>query len=205
VDTGSKKERSIVCADWKSPDDRPRTIDRAAMRLMLLRHAKAEKAEPGMDDHARRLNSRGQSDAAAIGAYMARHDLSPDRVIVSTSQRTRETWEHLAAELGAAVPATFERALYNAGARAILAVVQRADPKVRKLMVIGHNPGVHDLARFLIASGDVEAREQLNEGLPTSGLALIDFTTSDWRKLHAHGGRLDRFVTPGLLAAADRV
>ena len=175
------------------------------MRLMLLRHAKAEKAEPGMEDHARQLNSRGQSNAAAIGAYMARHDLIPDRVVVSTSQRTRETWEYLAAELGAAVPTTFERALYNAGAQTILAVVQRSDPKVRKLMVIGHNPGVHDIARFLIASGDVEAREQLNEGLPTSGLALIDFTTSDWRKLHAHGGRLERFVTPRSLAAADRV
>lgn len=175
------------------------------MRLMLLRHAKAEKAEPGMDDHARRLNARGRSDAGLIGAYMARHDLIPDRVIVSTSQRTRETWEHLAAELGAAVSATFEHRLYNAGAQAILAVVQKSNPKVRKLMVIGHNPGVHDLARFLIASGDVDAREQLNEGLPTSGLALIDFAASDWCKLHAHGGRLDRFVTPRSLAAADRV
>jgi phosphohistidine phosphatase len=175
------------------------------MRLMLLRHAKAEKAEPGMDDHARQLNSRGRSDAGLIGAYMARHALVPDQVIVSSAQRTRETWEHLAAELGARVSASFEHRLYNAGAQAILAVVQKADPKARKLMVIGHNPGVHDLARFLIASGDVEAREQLNEGLPTSGLALIDFATSDWRKLHAQGGRLERFVTPRLLATADRV
>jgi phosphohistidine phosphatase len=175
------------------------------MRLMLLRHAKAEKAEPGMDDHARQLNARGRSDAGLIGAYMARHALLPDQVIVSTAQRTCETWEHLAPELGAGVPAIFERRLYNAGAQAILAVVQKTSPKIRKLMVIGHNPGVHDLARFLIASGDVEAREQLNEGLPTSGLALIDFAANDWGKLHAHAGRLERFVTPRLLAAADRV
>jgi phosphohistidine phosphatase len=175
------------------------------MRLMLLRHAKAEKAGPGTDDRARQLNPRGHSDAAVIGAYIARHGLQPDRAVVSTAQRTCETWKGLAAELDAAVPAAFEDRLYNAGAQAILAVVKKTPPEVRKLLVIGHNPGVHELARFLIASGDVEAREQLNEGLPTSGLAVIDFAADDWRKLHAHGGRLERFVTPRLLAAADRV
>src|SRR5262249_42815230 len=70
---------------------------------------------------------------------------------------------------------------------------------------VGHNPGMHEAARLLIASGDVEQRERLNEGLPTSGLAVIDFAGQDWRKLHAHGGRLERFVTPRSLAAADRV
>jgi phosphohistidine phosphatase len=175
------------------------------MRLMLLRHAKAEKAEPGMDDHARQLDARGRADAAVIGAYVARHALIPDRAIVSTAQRTCDTWEHLAGALGAEVPATFEDRLYNAGAQAILAVVKKTAPAVRKLLVIGHNPGVHELARFLIASGDVEAREQLNEGLPTSGLVVIDFAADDWRKLHSHGGRLERFVTPRSLAAADRV
>ena len=60
-------------------------------------------------------------------------------------------------------------------------------------------------AEALIASGDVEARERLNEGLPTSGLAVIDFAGKDWRKVHPHSGRLERFVSPRSLAAADRV
>jgi phosphohistidine phosphatase len=175
------------------------------MRLMLLRHAKAEKAEPGGRDDARGLAARGLADAAVIGAYMARHALLPDRALVSTARRTCETWERLAAELAGPVAATFEARLYNAGAQAILAVVQTTAPRVRALLVIGHNPGLHDFARFLIASGDVEARERLNEGLPTGGLAVIDFAADAWRKLHAHGGRLERFVTPRSLAAADRV
>jgi phosphohistidine phosphatase len=175
------------------------------MRLMLLRHAKSEKAEPGMRDHERRLNDRGERDAETIGAYLAHHGLIPDLVAVSTSQRTRETWEHVAAMLSASPPATFEERLYNAGAEAILAVVKETKPAVRTLMVIGHNPGLHEAARLLIASGDVEARERLNEGLPTTGLAAIDFAGKDWRKLHPHGGRLERFVTPRSLAAADRV
>jgi phosphohistidine phosphatase len=175
------------------------------MRLMLLRHAKSEKAEPGLRDHERRLNDRGKRDAETIGAYLARHGLLPDLVAVSTSQRTRQTWEHVAAMLSASPPASFEERLYNAGAEAILAVVKETKPAVRTLMVIGHNPGLHEVARLLIASGDVEARERLNEGLPTTGLAVIDFAGKDWRKLHAHGGRLERFVTPRSLAAADRV
>jgi phosphohistidine phosphatase len=175
------------------------------MRLMLLRHAKSEKAEPGQRDHERRLNDRGERDAETIGAYLARHGLLPDLVAVSTSQRTRQTWEHVAAMLSATPPANFEERLYDARAEAILAVVKETKPAVRTLMVIGHNPGLHEGARLLIASGDVEARERLNEGLPTTGLAVIDFAGKDWRKLHPHGGRLERFVTPRSLAAADRV
>src|SRR5882757_4288642 len=109
------------------------------MRLMLLRHAKAEKAEPGLGDRERRLNARGQSDTALIGAYIARHGLIPDAVIVSTARRTRETWDHLASALSDPPPATFEDRLYNAGTEAILATVKATAPAVRTLLVIGHN------------------------------------------------------------------
>src|SRR5262249_12478302 len=67
-----------------------------AMRAMLLRHAKSKKAQGGMRDHARRLKGRGKSDAPVIGAYMARHELVPDLVLVSTAERARQTRERLA-------------------------------------------------------------------------------------------------------------
>src|SRR6266508_6197632 len=105
------------------------------MRLMLLRHAKSEKAEPGMRDHERRLNERGERDAETIGAYLAHHALLPDLVAVSTSRRTRETWEHVAATLAASPPARFEERLYNAGTQAILAVIKDTKPAVRTLLV----------------------------------------------------------------------
>jgi phosphohistidine phosphatase len=175
------------------------------MRLMLLRHAKAEKAEPGMSDQARRLNGRGKNDASVIGAYMARHGLIPDLVLVSPAERTRQTWERVAAELSKPPRVLYEDRLYNAGAEAIIALVKKTAPAVRTLLVVGHNPGLHEAARRLIASGDVEARERLNEGLPTSGLVVIDFAAKDWRNLHPHGGRFERFVSPRSLAEADRV
>ena len=99
----------------------------------------------------------------------------------------------------------YEDRLYNAAPEAIIALLKKTAPAVRSLLVVGHNPGLHEAARRLIASGDVEARERLNEGLPTSGLAVIDFASKDWRKLHPQGGRLERFVSPRSLAQADRV
>src|SRR5262249_36816027 len=190
------KSTTLTCA--------ARDIDAAAMRLMLLRHAKS-KAEPGMSDHPRRLNARGKNDASVIGGYMARHAPAADLVLGATAERTRPTSERVAAALSRPPRVVYEERLYNAGAEAIIALVKKTAPAVRALLVIGHNPGLHDAARRLIASGDVEARERLNEGLPTSGLAVIDFAGKDWRKLHPHGGRLERFVSPRSLAEADRV
>jgi phosphohistidine phosphatase len=173
----------------------------SAMRLMLLRHAKSERSEPGQRDHDRKLNRRGRDDAPKIGAYMARHDLLPDRVIVSTAQRTRETWECVASGLTSLPPAIYDDRLYESGPEAILTVIRETGATASTVMVIGHNPGLHDAARLLIASGDVEGRERLNEALPTSGLVVIDFAEKTWRKLQPRSGRLERFISPRTLAA----
>jgi phosphohistidine phosphatase len=168
------------------------------MRLMLLRHAKAEKAEPGMRDRERRLNARGRDDAAAIAAYMAQHALLPDRVLVSSAQRTRETWERMAPAFSAVVPVDYQDRLYESRTETILAAIKATDASAAALLVIGHNPGLYDTARLLLAHRGGEAH-QLDEGLPTSGLVVIDFADDGWRKLAARSGRLKAFVTPRLI------
>ncbi|MGB8039412.1 MAG: histidine phosphatase family protein, partial [Pseudolabrys sp.] len=70
---------------------------------------------------------------------------------------------------------------------------------IHSLLVIGHNPGLHELALMLIASGNADARERLKERLPTAGLVIIDFAFDDWSKLHRQSGRLERFVSPKAL------
>jgi phosphohistidine phosphatase len=167
---------------------------------MLLRHAKSEKAEPGMRDRDRRLSARGQTDAAMTAAYMVGQALLPDRVIVSSAARTRETWRCMAPAFPAA-PVDYEDRLYESGPDAILAVIREIGRSASAPLVIGHNPGLHDTARLLIAPGAREAR-QLDDGLPTSGLVVIDFTQKDWRKLALRSGRFDRLVTPRLLKPA---
>jgi phosphohistidine phosphatase len=91
--------------------------------------------------------------------------------------------------------------LYDATQHTIFAVIKDVPASVHTLLVVGHNPGLHELARLLIASGDIEMREQLLEKLPTSGLVIIDFAVDDWDRLHPHSGRLERFVTPQSLEA----
>jgi phosphohistidine phosphatase len=181
---------------------RTRKIDAVVMRLILLRHAKTEKVEPGMRDRDRSLDARGRGDAPRIGAYLAHHALVPDRALVSTARRTCETWEAVAGAFPKPPPADYDDRLYDARPAAILDVIKETARSADTLIVVGHNPGLHEAARLLIAAGDVEARERLNEALPTSGLVVIDFAGKDWRELHPRGGRLERFVTPRSLKAA---
>ncbi len=171
-------------------------------RLLLLRHAKSSWSEPGARDLDRPLNRRGQEAAPRIGAYLARHRLIPDRVLCSTARRARETWERVAAEATAAPPATFTEQLYDASARALIEVFRHADAEATSLLVVGHNPGLQEVATALIASGDLEDRERLREKLPTGGLVVIDFPIEDWSALHLRSGRLERFVVPRMLETA---
>ena len=136
-------------------------------RLLLLRHAKTERPEPGERDRNRKLTKRGREDAPLIGAYMARHGLVPDLALVSPATRAEETWALVAKALPTAPKLVEEEGIYNAGRDKLIGIIRKArDAHV--LLVVGHNPGLHELAVSLIASGDVEARERVNEKLPTS-------------------------------------
>jgi phosphohistidine phosphatase len=171
-------------------------------RLILFRHAKAEASEPGMEDRARVLVERGRKDAAKIGAYMAGHGLIPDKVVMSPAARTQETWKYAATTFKPAPGAMTADALYDATPHAIFGVIKSAPASAHTLLVVGHNPGLHEVALMLIASGDIDARERLREKLPTAGLAIIEFAIDDWGKLHPQSGRLERFVSPKWLEAA---
>jgi phosphohistidine phosphatase len=171
------------------------------LRLMLLRHAKTERAAPGGRDRNRRLMKRGRADAPAVGAYMAHHGLVPDLALVSPAARAQETWALVAAGFGKTPGMVTEDRIYPGSPQKLLDLI--AEPrKARKLLIVGHNPSLQEFALQLIASGDIEAREQLREKLPTSGLVVIDLPIDDWSLAHPHAARLDRFVTPRLIAAA---
>jgi phosphohistidine phosphatase len=170
-------------------------------RLMLLRHAKTKRAKPGERDRDRKLIKRGRADAPIVGAYMAHHGLTPDLAVVSPAVRAQETWTLLAAAFDEMPRSKVDDRIYNANPQKLLEVI--AEPrKARKLLIVGHNPSLHEFALQLIASGSIEAREQLRKKLPTSGLVVFDLPIDDWSLAHPHAARLERFVTPRLIAAA---
>ncbi len=170
-------------------------------RLLLLRHAKTERPEPGTRDRDRKLTARGRSDAPLIGAYMARHRLVPDLALVSPATRAGETWALVAAAFKKAPRVVQDPRIYNASTETLIELISKTKD-APTLLIVGHNPGLHDLAVQLIASRDVEARRRINEKLPTSGFVVIEFTFDDWSRLRRGSGQLDRFVSPRLIAEA---
>jgi phosphohistidine phosphatase len=175
-------------------------------RLMLLRHGKSSWPS-GLQDLERPLSERGEAAARQMGGYLVHHGLVPaDRILCSPARRTRDTWAGISAAMSTQLPTAadivFDGRLYGATRQGILSVIQDQDDSAHTLLLIGHNPGLQDAAEWLIAAGDVELREQLHEKFPTAGLAVIDFALDRWSRVHAHSGRLDRFVTPRLIAAA---
>ena len=84
----------------------------------------------------------------------------------------------------------------------MLTAIKEAPASVHTLLVVGHNPSLHEVALMLIAAGDIDTRERLREKLPAAGLVIMDFAIDSWSKLHPQSGRLERFVSPKTLEAA---
>jgi phosphohistidine phosphatase len=155
-----------------------------------------------MRDRDRPLDSRGYKDAPKIGAYLAHHRLTPDHALVSPARRTRETWSFAAQAFKSPPLETFEDRIYDASPETLLNIIREQGTAGKNLLLVGHNPSMHSVAVTLIAAGDLDAREQLRESLPTSGLVIIEFPFDSWAKLHPQSGRVTHFVTPRSLKAA---
>jgi phosphohistidine phosphatase len=145
--------------------------------LVIMRHAKAVRPD-GWADVDRPLTKRGHADATAAGAWLAATRWHPGVVLCSTSARTRETWQDVAATLVAPqpgapqpvapqeVPVRYDEAIYLASPRDLMDVVRAAPPDVATALLIGHNPGVTMLSAMLDPDGDI------GDGLATSGIAV---------------------------------
>ena len=172
-------------------------------RLMLLRHSKTENEAPSGRDQDRRLDKRGRTEAAEIGGWIGRHPPFPDSVLVSPAIRAHQTWEIAWEAMKDSVPeprVELLPELYGADPAQLLQTVRAASSAApRRLMVVGHNPGMHELALALAGSGDAAGRKALADNLPTSGLAVFDFAVDDWADVAFRRGRLVQFVSPKLL------
>jgi phosphohistidine phosphatase len=167
-------------------------------RLYLLRHAKAVTADPALDDHARELTVRGMHDASAVARYVRKNGFEPQLLLASTSARTRQTAELVLREIEAEVE--YRETLYLAQPGKILAQIQAAPQGISDLMVIGHNPGLEELATRLarepVRRKERARRDVLEEKFPTAALAVLDFDIAKWREIIPGEGKLADFVRP---------
>lgn len=170
-------------------------------RLILLRHAKSDRT-PGVADLDRPLNPRGRRNAPRMGEYLAAEGLRPDALVVSPSLRTRQTWEAVQGALKGPEP-EFVTAIYEAPEAALLAVARATSDTAASLLMIGHNPGLQDLALRLVGSGDKTGRRRLAVEFPTATVAVIDFEGESWSAIGPGAGRLERFVAPKDLDGED--
>ncbi len=171
----------------------------AVRTLYLLRHAKSDSGARGLRDFDRPLAPRGRQAAPRMAAYMRDQGLAPDLVLASAAARARETWELMAPEFGGDTPVVFEDALYLAGPRPLLDRLRRIGDAARVLL-IGHNPGLHSLSLQLGIEGEPDALAEMARKYPTAALAEIAFEMDHWDQIARHRGRLMRFVRPRALA-----
>ena len=163
-------------------------------RVYLLRHAKSSWKDRSLADRDRPLAGRGRRAAKAMAGHIDAQGIRPDLVLCSPARRTRETLERVQAAFGDPVDARFEEALYGASEAELLARLRALPPEAHSVMIVGHNPGLEDLALALASEGAERAR--MNEKYPTAALATIDLSANEWSAIERASGELVAYVRP---------
>lgn len=169
--------------------------------VYLLRHAKSGWDQPALDDHERSLAPRGERAAGLMGEYLAREKIEIEQILCSTAMRTRETLERVLTHIGSEPEIAYEDGLYLAAAEDLLARIRRLDDGIGTVLLLGHNPGFHELACALSGSAERSDAQRLAHKYPTAGFCELRFAADRWKNIEPGGGELLRFVTPKQLVA----
>jgi phosphohistidine phosphatase len=143
-------------------------------RLILMRHAEAEKRSASGHDRDRPLSAKGRADAGAMGRALAARGMKPDLAFVSPATRTRQTWDLLHDAFGD-VQVRDPEPLYNGSADTLRRYVEGAEDEAGCLMVVAHNPGVHVLAvEYLTESAaSPSVLDRMSGGFPPGAAAIF--------------------------------
>ena len=167
--------------------------------VYILRHAKSDRDNATLKDHDRPLSARGRDAAPKMAAYIKSQGYEPEAVLSSTSRRTVETYDLVKEALGKA-KVNFEESLYLAEKRQLMDRLRWLDDGLGSVMLIGHNPGLEELANALAASPKNEKQERVHrrmrEKFSTAALAVIQLPATAWRDVKAGTGKLVDFMRP---------
>jgi phosphohistidine phosphatase len=145
-------------------------------RLILMRHGQAERQAATGGDFERGLTERGRDDAALMGRLLAANGVTPELVLASSARRTRETTAAIAAAFPTA-RVEFRRDLYHAEPEEVVAAVEDEGEAVGTVMIVGHNPGLHELALRLAIQGGAEpvSFNKIRGRFPTATTVVFAF------------------------------
>ena len=163
--------------------------------LYVLRHAKSDWGDSSLKDFDRPLNGRGWKAAKAMGQEMRQRDLVPDLVLVSPAARTKETLARAEDGFGKPFKSEEVRSIYLAETETLIDLVRGAPAEARRLMIVGHNPGMHEVV-LALTGGPRELRDEVASRFPTAALAEISFDVADWSDVTLGSGRIRSFVKP---------
>ena len=169
-------------------------------RLFLIRHAKAQPSV-GRDDYERTLTDRGRADARRVAAALAARNMLPEALVHSGAARAKETAEIFAGEWPRRVKLEEELGLYDATQSLLFARTRELSNAHKRIGLVGHNPGLGELAVALTGSGAQAELSRLAGKYPTGAVAVLDFSIHRWEDVERASGMLALYLTPAELEA----
>jgi phosphohistidine phosphatase len=143
--------------------------------VILMRHAKSSWKFPELSDKDRPLTKRGERDAPRMGKLLKKEEIIPDRILSSTAVRAAATAEAVAQKLEYKEELAYLDSIYMAEPSAIIEALRTMPEDVKRVLVVGHNPGMEGLAQIL-------GRKVVD--LPTAAIAVIKVPINDWTELN---------------------
>ncbi|MGW7103430.1 SixA phosphatase family protein [Streptomyces sp. NPDC054838] len=164
-------------------------------RIVLVRHAKAVPKHV-TEDFERALADRGCHDAPRAGSWLQRSGFAVDLALCSSARRARQTWQLMLPRLSEPPPTLYQARLYEAEAHDLLSAVAEASAEVTGLVLVGHNPAVHEVAKSLCGGGPKQLVHRLQNAFPTSAVAVLT-VDGGWEGVAPGAARLAAFWAPG--------
>lgn len=165
-------------------------------QLLLLRHAKSSWDHVEYDDHDRPLAPRGERAANLMAVWFAQKAWKPDHIVCSTARRTRDTLDIVSSAFPESPAPVFDQDIYLVDHRVLRDYIRDISADYKFVMVVGHNPGIGDLAWYLAGDGAREDMDRIHAKYPTAAAACLTFDHDDWSQIGRGTGHLTDFKMP---------
>ncbi|WP_169569331.1 SixA phosphatase family protein [Sneathiella limimaris] len=172
-------------------------------QVTLMRHAKSSWEDYSLSDYDRPLAPRGKKAAPRMGKYMLENKISPDVVLCSPAQRTKETLARVQTAFGGDFNICYDKMIYSAGmGHGLIELLHQLEDSYDHALIVGHNPAMQELALSLvnwIASRESEVQHFIRRKFSTGAIASMQFNSDNWKDVGLARGHLTHFMTPKLL------